>query len=368
MPRQLTIFYYDDIPTDVFDMREICFPGPFKHTDPNDSRSKHIVIKDGATIAAAGRVTIGKPGIINQWTNDVAALPENEYTADLSRCFVNPAYRKLELLRKVCLECVLYAHSLGIKQMAASFITHRQYIGDMLNGLGFISNGVKVNSPESNGLKNELFIGVCDMQIEKNDWADQDFFCITHLANNGFSFIKSDCYQSMETSVNINMVKFYLSFFMVLGMLHAFGQNSSGAVGNGGANFHCLPVKRTGVAYTYWVAYSKSEEVAYVSNVFALGKNPDPNYQNPDKMNALECFWNSIADFKGIRKVRTNHRLVMNGEYKSRQAAERDRVVSLNDYKMKHYDIKIVQLSTGIITNYFADSTNTSNKGTPLNN
>ncbi|MDB5025403.1 MAG: hypothetical protein JWP78_3158 [Mucilaginibacter sp.] len=201
MIRQFSIYYCDDIPADVFDMREICFPGPFKHSDPNDSRSKHIVIKEATKIVAAGRVTTGKPGIINQWTNYASALPEGEHIADLSRCFVNPEYRKLELLRKVCLECVLYANSVGIKQMAASFITHRKYIGSMLNDLGFISNGAVVRSLESNGLENKLNVGVCDMEVSGNLWVNQSIICVQHLRNNGFEIVNANI-ESITDAVN----------------------------------------------------------------------------------------------------------------------------------------------------------------------
>jgi hypothetical protein len=112
MSREIRAELFDRIPADALDLRTSRFPasdGSLVGSDEFDERSLHVVFREAAQFAAYVRLTIGAPGVFRTWSQGAAAIPEGPEVADLGRCCVHPAYKRLELLRSACVEALVYS-------------------------------------------------------------------------------------------------------------------------------------------------------------------------------------------------------------------------------------------------------------------
>ena len=137
--RELTLHISAAVPDDVLAARAACFPGPTagqSATDPFDDRSIHVMIRETTRLAAYGRLTLGPPGVFRTWSCRAAEIPEGPEVADLGRCFVQLDYRRLELLRLVCLEALTYSHKRSIRVVNGAHIPGR-FLAGTLHALGF---------------------------------------------------------------------------------------------------------------------------------------------------------------------------------------------------------------------------------------
>ncbi len=179
---------FDDLPADALNLRAISFPaadGALVGVDEFDQRSLHIVFRDGSKIAAYGRLTIDAPGVFRTWSRGAAQVPSGPDIADLGRCCVHQDYRRLELLRSVCLESLIHSFDLNIAHVNGAHVPGR-FLAGTLHDIGFCAAGDCVESFEPNGNKTYQPVS-CDLKASAGLWPAQRKLVEDHLATQGVS-------------------------------------------------------------------------------------------------------------------------------------------------------------------------------------
>jgi hypothetical protein len=188
MLREIIAEIVDQIPADALALRAVRFPsasGERVERDSFDERSLHIIFREGSEIAVYGRLTIGVPGVFRTWSRGAAQIPEGTDVADLGRCCVNPDYRRLELLRSVCVEALAYSFNRKITHVNGTYIPGR-FLAGSLHDMGFKTAGPCVESFEPNG--NKMYQPVtCDLKESANLWPAQQALVSEFLAKHGFT-------------------------------------------------------------------------------------------------------------------------------------------------------------------------------------
>jgi hypothetical protein len=188
--REITLHVSESVPDDVLAARAVQFPGPSTAkcvSDAFDERSIHLMIWEASQLAAYGRLTLGPPGVFRTWSHGAAQIPEGRDVADLGRCFVQPDYRRLELLRLMCLEGLTYALTCSMRVVNGAYIPGR-FLAGTLHELGFCDSGTPVDEFEPNGCRVTIQPVTCDLRASANRWSAQRALCLQHLAKCGFAF------------------------------------------------------------------------------------------------------------------------------------------------------------------------------------
>jgi hypothetical protein len=186
--REIRAELYGRIPLDALDLRAERFPAPEGSKvrgDEFDDRSLHIILREGSEIAGYGRLTVGTPGIFRTWSRGAAQIPEGQDVADLGRCCVNPAYRRLELLRSLCVEALIYGFKQNLAHVNGTHIPGR-FLATSLHDMGFLPAGPCVESFEPNGRKIYQPVS-CQLRSSAALWPAQRKLVADHLGAHGFS-------------------------------------------------------------------------------------------------------------------------------------------------------------------------------------
>jgi hypothetical protein len=188
MLREIGAEIFDHIPAAALVLRAARFPAPSGELigcDEFDERSLHIVFREGPAIAGYVRLTIGAPGVFRTWSRGTAKIPEGREVADLSRCCVNPAYRRLELLRSLCVEALIFAYERKLVYVNGTHVPGR-FLATSLHDIGFRASGPCVESFEPNGKKIYQPLTCC-LESSAGLWAAQQQLVANHLAVHGYS-------------------------------------------------------------------------------------------------------------------------------------------------------------------------------------
>lgn len=188
MLREIRAEITDRIPSDALSLRAARFPsasGELVGGDSFDERSLHLVFREGSTIAVYGRLTIGIPGVFRTWSRGAAQIPEGVNVADLGRCCVHTDYRRLELLRSVCVEALGYSFHRNLSYVNGTYIPGR-FLAGSLHDMGFKAAGPCVESFEPNGNKTYQPV-TCDLKESANLWPAQRALVSDFLAKQGFT-------------------------------------------------------------------------------------------------------------------------------------------------------------------------------------
>jgi predicted GNAT family N-acyltransferase len=189
MHREIRAQLFDRLPADALDLRAVSFPaadGTLVGSDEFDARSLHIVFREDSRIAAYGRLTIGAPGVFRTWSRGAAVLPDGFDVADLGRCCVHPDYRRLELLRAVCVEALIYASEHQIAHANGAYKPGR-HLAAMLHEIGYSDCGLPVEEFEPNGNIVTIQPVTCNLRSTIHRWLAQQRLVSEHLAAQGFS-------------------------------------------------------------------------------------------------------------------------------------------------------------------------------------
>jgi hypothetical protein len=187
MLREIRAEIVDQIPPDALALRAARFPsasGGLVEGDCFDERSLHIVFREGSTIAVYGRLTIGAPGVFRTWSRGAAQVPEGTDVADLGRCCVHSYYRRLELLRSVCVEALAYSFNRNLSHVNGTYIPGR-FLAGSLHDMGFKTSGPCAESFEPNGNKTYQPV-TCDLKDSACLWPAQQTLVSDFLAKQGF--------------------------------------------------------------------------------------------------------------------------------------------------------------------------------------
>jgi hypothetical protein len=190
MCRELKADLFDRIPADALNLRASRFPAPnglLVGKDEFDERSLHLVFREGSEIAGYVRLTIGAPGVFRAWSRGAALIPEGDQVADLGRCCVHPTYRRLELLRSLCVEALIYAFTQNLTHVNGTHIPGR-FLATSLHDMGLFPAGPPVESFEPNGSKIYQPVS-CSLKSSAHLWLAQRKLVKDHLAAHGF-FLK----------------------------------------------------------------------------------------------------------------------------------------------------------------------------------